>query len=148
MNALFIGCRWWLVLAVLASIGCGSGTSGGKHRISGTILFEGQRIEAGTISFAPEQGPGRPASAMFTDGQYKLEAKKGLTPGKYVVKIFANAKETGKLSPEELMIGGAGNSNRPKAPEQTIPANYNTKSTQVIEVTTKGPNVFDFDIPR
>ena len=86
-----------------------------------------------------------PASAMFSDGQYRIEAKKGLSPGKYVVKIFANATEVDVPSPEDLMTGRA-DVNRPQTPEQTIPPEYNTSSTQVIEVTANGPNKFDFDI--
>ena len=144
MSVSFPGCKWMSVLLVLASIGCGFGDSEGKLGVSGTILVDGQPLEAGTISFAPEQGQGGPASAMFSNGQYKIEAKKGLMPGKYVVKIFANATETGDQSPEEVMTGSANGDRR--TPQQTIPAEYNTHSTQVIEVTANGPNKFDFDI--
>ena len=70
--------------------------SEGKQSLSGMILFDGEPLKAGTISFAPEQGKGRPGSAMFSDGHYNLEAEKGLAPGRYVVKIFANAIETGR----------------------------------------------------
>lgn len=131
---------------VLATIGCGSGSSEGKYGLSGTILLDGQRVEAGTISFAPEQEEGAPASAIFSDGKYSIDSKKGLKPGKYVVKIFANPPEKRDLSPEELMTHSSAKANRPETPQQKIPEDYNTKSTQVREVTENGPNVFDFDI--
>ncbi len=83
---------------------------------------------------------------MFSDGHYSFEAEKGLAPGRYIVKIFANAAETSELSPEELMTGSQRNTNDSETPQQTIPAEYNTKSTQLIEVTAHGPNEFDFDI--
>ncbi len=146
MRASSNGYKWLLVLVILALIGCNSGDAEGKQGLSGMILFDGQPLKAGTISFAPEQGSGDPASAMFSDGNYSLEAKKGLAPGRYVVKIFANATQSSELSPEELMTGSQRNTNESETPQQTIPAEYNTKSTQVIEVTAHGPNEFDFDI--
>lgn len=146
LNAPYSGFEWLLALTLVASLGCGSGANDGKYAVSGTILFDGQLLDAGTISFAPEQEQGRPASAMFSEGHYELEAAKGLTPGTYVVKIFAQATETAQASPEDLMTGRARDSNRPQAPQQKIPPEFNTNSTQVIEVTPDGPNKFDFDI--
>jgi len=102
--------------------------------------------QGGHRFFSPAQAKGSPASAMFSHGHYSLEARKGLAPGKYVVKIFANAAETSELSPEELMTGSQRNTNDSETPQQIIPAKYNTKSTQLIEVTAHGPNEFDFDI--
>ena len=146
MNAPYSGFEWLLALTLVTSLGCGSGSTDGKYAVSGTILFDGQLLDAGTISFAPEQEQGRAASAMFSEGQYELAAAKGLSPGTYVVKIFAQATETTQVSPEDLMTGRARDSNRSQAPQQKIPREFNTKSTQIIKVTPDGPNKFDFDI--
>ncbi len=83
---------------------------------------------------------------MFSEGYYHLGPDKGLTPGTYVVKIFAEATESSQVSPEDLMTGRARDSNQPPTPQQTVPPEYNTKSVQVITVTAEGPNKFDFDI--
>ena len=146
MISRYFGFEWLLALAFVASLGCGSSTTDGKYAVSGTILFDGQLLDAGTISFAPEQEQGRPASAMFSQGHYELESAKGLTPGTYIVKIFAQATETAQVSPEDLMTGRARDSNRPQTPQQKIPPEFNTNSTQLIKVTPDGPNNFDFDI--
>jgi hypothetical protein len=148
MSSSGVGYKWMVLLAfaAFASVGCGFVSSGGKYAVSGTILFDGQPLEAGTISFAPEQPGGHSSSAMFSGGHYSLKAEKGLMPGAYVVKIFAEASESAQVSPEDLMTGRARDSNRPQTPQQKIPPEYNTKSTQVITVTAEGPNQFDFDI--
>ena len=148
MSSAGVGYKWMVILAFVAfaTVGCGSDNTGGKYAVSGTILFDGQPLEAGTISFAPEQERGRSASAMFSAGCYHLGPDKGLTPGTYVVKIFAEATESSQVSPEDLMTGRARDSNRPETPQQTVPPEYNTKSVQVITVTAEGPNKFDFDI--
>lgn len=146
MNASYARCASMSALILMASFGCGVGGTEGKYAVSGTILLDSQLLDAGTISFAPEQVQGRPASAMFRDGHYNLEAEKGLTPGTYVVKIFAQATETAQVSPEDLMTGRARDSHRLQTPQQKIPPEFNTKSTQLITVTSDGPNKFDFDI--
>jgi hypothetical protein len=67
---------------------------------------------------------------------------KGLTPGKYKVSIYAGDGRSGAgdASPDSPHAG-----RRPG--KERVPPEYNEKSTLVKEVTRRGPNKFDFDIP-
>jgi hypothetical protein len=124
-------------LLVLAA-GC-SGTKG-REPVSGTITFKGHALDQGTIAFEPLDAASGATyeGATVTNGAYDVPAQKGLTPGKYKVRI--SSPDTSKQAQEEVP-GESG----PVARER-IPAKYNTQSNEVIEVKKGGPNVFDFDI--
>lgn len=139
----------WLALGLLV-IGfvSGCGNSNGTFELSGTVKFDGAPMQAGTISFAPMDKDTRPAGAMFKDGAYFISAKDGLMPGEYLVKIYGEPVQvsTEGLSVEQLMLTTEEQHQSTVTPAQPVPAEYNTASRYVIEITSTGPNVFDFEI--
>ncbi|MCI0456927.1 MAG: hypothetical protein L0Z62_08110 [Gemmataceae bacterium] len=111
----------------LTLAGCGDGT----HSVSGTVSFDGQPVETGTIVFeAADGGPGL-ASSGIKNGKYELRSKAGKK--KVVITAFRPKPGTEK-DPQP-------------ATEEYIPAKYNTESTLTKEVVA-GENKFDFDLKK
>lgn len=117
--------------ALLISSGCGS--SNGLTAVSGTVIYEGQPVQKGSINFLPVNGNGPTAAAVVTDGKYSVKA----APGKKRIQI------------ERFIVIGQRryNTDDPKSPmidiqEQTLPARYNTKTELTCEIT---PSVRTYD---
>ena len=83
------GVRCVFALVVLAPIGCEAPVEDKLPReaISGTVTFDGQPLQKGTIRFDPT-GQGATASGgMVEDGRFDIPADEGPVPGKYKVLI-------------------------------------------------------------
>jgi hypothetical protein len=116
-----------------------------RREVSGKILFKGAPLDHGTISFNPLGGgtegvPRTKEGANIVNGEYKILGETGLTPGKYQV-IISSGDNIDPSDPEG-MPGPSGN----YVSTDRIPAAYNTASKEEVEVTDKGPNVFNWDI--
>jgi len=77
------------LLGVFAT-GCGSGTDG-LYEISGQVLYGGEPVPGGAVSFEPDtsqgnSGPG--CNAPIEDGTYKSPPDRGVTGGPYNVTIY------------------------------------------------------------
>lgn len=134
------GSRWvrlGVMLACLVSCtGCGS--QGGRQALSGSVTYQGQPLEQGTITFLTTAGaPGPACGALIRAGRFEVPAAQGLEPGAYRVVISAPVPG-GKLTPEEVAAGAS-----PRARE-SLPEKYNTASTLKADVTAGGPNQFDY----
>ena len=128
---------------LLLTAGCAP--SNPRREVSGKVLFKGAPLDYGTITFNPLGGgkegiPKTKEGANITNGEYKILAEMGLTPGKYQV-IISSGDNINPDNPDGLP-GPTGN----YVSKDRIPAEYNTASKQEVEVKDKGPNVFDWDI--
>jgi hypothetical protein len=131
-----------LVSLALAAAGCAP-DYGGRQAVSGTVKFKGQPLDDGVIEFRPLEGDGATKSgAQILSGQYQIPAEFGLVPGKYRVSITAGDGRTRANTEEPPGPTGANIVSKDR-----IPPEYNLESKQEVEVTAKGPNVFDYDIP-
>jgi hypothetical protein len=140
--------RWWpgvvvvCCVGVASTVGCKKADTGGRLAVSGTVKFQGSPLDQGTIEFTSSGGgPTVFTGGMIKDGSYSVPAEKGLPPGTYRVKISSVA---GGAAPAEEMPGMPAEGAAP--PEERIPAEYNSATTQEVTVTSDGPNKFDFDI--
>ncbi len=87
--------RSWVFAAVsvvLIFSACGGGDEnfGKRYAVSGTVTYNGQPLEKGSISFVPEKGTS--ASGAINKGSYALSTggeQDGALPGKYRVTIVA-----------------------------------------------------------
>ena len=68
----------------------------------------------------------------------------GLLPGKYRVSITAGDGRTRPDAPADQPPGPTGANIVSK---DRVPKEYNVESKVDVDVTEKGPNVFDYDIP-
>ena len=119
-----------------------SGCSSEKQRlpIQGEITFMGQPVMEGSIQFHPLlPTEGFLEGAMIEAGRYKILAQKGLLPGKY--QVLVSAPDYKGKKPDPTAAPGAVYQSK-----ELFPDIYNTKSTLTVEVTTKGPNNFDFHL--
>ena len=132
------------VLAVLLA-GCGDPT-GGRQAISGTITLKGKPLGEGVIEFFPQGDSvsqlATKSGALIKDGKYQIPKDKGLTPGRYKVVITAGDRNTPDL-PADAPPGPT----KTVLSKERIPEDYNVNTKQFVEVTTTGPNQFDYAIP-
>ena len=143
------GLAFAIALCVVTSGGCERNQLGRKA-ISGTILFNGQPLDTGSIQFSPHQHAGIASGGVIENGSYRIARETGLPPGKYLVRVFSPLDVA--PAPQEVTLPGptetrARGPSQPPPAEERIPPEYNVRSTQVIEVTKGGDNTFNFDIP-
>lgn len=134
-----------LVLLLLPGVvlaGCGQGY-GGRKEIRGTVKLKGQPLDEGVIDFTPISGDqATKEGALIKNGSYHIDRAHGLLPGKYRVTITSGDGRTPANTDEPPGPSGANIISKDR-----IPPEYNINSKVEIEVTEKGPNVFDFEIP-
>lgn len=131
----------WGMVVTAPLAGCGSGDSLHREAISGTVKLNGQPLKAGLIEFQPATpGVATTGATGITDGSYSLRTADGLQPAKYEVRI-TSASPVVERKPGEM----PGDNPAPVSKE-VIPAKYNSATTLTAEVTSGGPNKFDFDL--
>ncbi|MDB5385305.1 MAG: hypothetical protein JWM11_951 [Planctomycetaceae bacterium] len=142
--------NWLLIVSSCAGLaGCGASESLGRLPIKGTVIMDGEPLDHGAIDFKP-QGTGAHlvgAGAVIEDGKFSIPADQGLIPGKYMVSISAPDKEGAggpgtEQSPEAAMNSVA---NAPPINER-LPAKYNATTELMKDVTSPGPNEFEFKV--
>ena len=57
--------------------------------MSGEVVFDGQPVNVGLISFESADGRSQPHSVPIRDGRYEATAETGLKPGSYLVRLTA-----------------------------------------------------------
>jgi hypothetical protein len=128
-----------LVLVWLAAcVGCGRGLA----TVEGTVTFDGQPVDKGTIVFEPADGAGPTAGGTIENGEYQLAEEAGVMPGEKTVRITAVRKtgrqiEEGPPAPPGKMVDEM---------ESYIPDIYNQKSTLTCEVVAGQVNRHNFDL--
>jgi len=136
--------RLTLATACLAALlGCGP-DYGGRVAVKGKVILKGTPVKDGIIKFMPASTDGvlSESGGQILNGEYSLPAAQGLMPGKYKVTLTAGDGRTRANSDEPPGPTGANIISK-----DLIPPEYNTKTTQEVTVTAKGPNVFDYNIP-
>jgi hypothetical protein len=127
-----------LMFLIVASYGCQENPRGRKA-VTGTVKLKGEPLNYGTIEFRSTAGSGVSTGTIIREGKYEIPATKGLPNGTYEVRM--NSTEADKSPPEP------GSPIMTKNAVERIPAEFNIRTTQKIEVTDNGSMNFDFDIP-
>jgi hypothetical protein len=131
-------------LLVSGLLGALSGCSDPLNRreITGEIKLKGKPVEDGVINFEPLDGQPTGDGAQIVKGAYRIPRDKGLSPGKYKVRIYAGDGRSGAgdASPDSPYAGM-------EPGKERVPPSYNVKSDVIREVTKEGSNQFNFDIP-
>ena len=130
------------LIAMAVSVGCGSSDPLGRKAISGSVSLDGTPVEQGNIAFEPEgAGAATSSGANITAGKFAIEQEFGLPPGKYRVRVNIPKPGTGGTYDPQSLPG-----EMLAPPEELAPPEWNTKSTESIEVKPEGPFVFKFDV--
>jgi len=120
--------------------GCGGGSSG-SAQVSGTVKFNGEPIEDGSISFYPSSGSAG-ISASIEKGKYAVKGTNPPKAGTYKVVVTWN-KKTGKQIPtpgdEAVMMDDV---------QQVIPPKFSDKDATTLTADLKGTGgeTKDFDL--
>ena len=127
-----------LCLAVLGLAGCG----GERVPVSGSVSYNGDPVDNGSISFLADSSAGGEAvnaGGDIKDGKYSIQAARGPKAGKYKVEITWN-KKTGRMVPTP----GDAAVPMPET-KQVLPPKYNKQSQLTADITSGG-NTVDFDL--
>lgn len=124
-------------VAFLCFSGCGSDDGLNRKAIKGKVTVDGVDIPNGSITFEPLYAGGVGSGAVISQGQYSIDQKNGLPPGKYRVQATGDDGENftvseGKMPGDEIMP--------PK--KQLVPSGWKDE----IEVADAGPFEFNFEI--
>src|SRR5205085_6682429 len=113
-----------------AAILAGCSDPNGPQAVRGFVKLEGQPLKEGSIVFVPLDKQGTQSGAGITNGEYEIPSEHGLKPGTYLVQITAG---DGKTPAREEDIAAPGGSTNIVSMD-LIPAEWNTKSQQKVEV--------------
>ena len=121
--------------------GCGGGDGFDRAAVSGSVTFDGEPVETGTIAFHPDAGTTGPVSGIkISAGRYEIEEAMGPVVGNQKVEILA-IRETGELGP---VIPPS--PERTKITEQYIPKKYNKKTTLTVVIESGDNEDTNFDL--
>lgn len=127
---------------LMAIVGCGTDDGLGRRAVSGTVTLDGTPLADGSITFEPIEKSTTSSGAIIAGGKYSITREQGLPPGKYRVVINAIKPGTGMTLPEGKFPG-----EEVGTPQQElIPASWNMKSKQVIEISESGSTEFKHEI--
>ncbi|MFH1918534.1 MAG: hypothetical protein ABIP48_01420 [Planctomycetota bacterium] len=142
--------RCWATVLVLVWLGTCVGCGNNLATVEGTVTFDGEPVDNGTIVLEPADGKGPTAGGKIEQGKYLLADEAGVMPGKKIVRITA-VRKTGRQ--HDASMPGAEGAGGPSAPavmvdqlESYIPAIYNQKSTLTFEVVAGKGNQHDFEL--
>jgi hypothetical protein len=96
------------VATTVVTLGCGDNSGlDRRYPVSGTVKYQGQPVEKGTIAFEPVKPPipeGRHASGFIENGTYTLTTAvegDGALPGDYKVVISSSTVDMRELSKKQ-----------------------------------------------
>ena len=118
-------------LVVFVSLLSGCGNKYGTTPVTGTVTLDGDPLAGAYVIFYPVEG-GRANSTSKTNdkGEFDLSYTHdsgGAIPGSYKVLV----SKTKKVNEKDF---------------ETLPSQYNSESTTVVEVTQSGENRFEFEL--
>ena len=131
---------WVRVVAVVALLqfgGCGHETGPKRIPVEGEVLYDGEPVKQGMISFVPSQGP--PVQTPIENGRYRVDYKGGVPAGTSRVEI-----QGFREGPREVVL--AAGSPPQKEVVQYIAPKYNRDSVLTVEISEGEPNVYDFPL--
>ncbi len=124
-------------LVAVAAAGCGGSERLETAPAQGTVTYNGQALEFGSVIFQPEKGP--PAKGQIKDGKFVLSTygdQDGAIVGKHKIAVTCTDAQRPGYTPPADQEAPAGKS--------LIPKKYTrTSSSDLTEtVTEDGPNEF------
>ena len=121
-----------LVLVIL--VGC---NRDGLVSVKGTVTFDGEAIQDGSIAFISDRGEGATYGGQFQNGSYSFR----VPVGECLVRIYAFKAEDVKTP----LGGGAGVRANTTKTVQFIPEKYNVRSSLFQEIPQKASTI-DFHL--
>jgi len=142
-NRTVISCSVLSGILLLAVTGCGGSTG-----VSGSVSYDGQPVENGSITFVPADGLGPSSGSTISGGRYRVD---DLAPGEKIVQIeglkeIPVARTTAELAQQAEEAARRGQVAAPAADAMLIPddAEGNNAKVQV----KPGKQTLDFDLKQ
>jgi hypothetical protein len=126
-------------LMLIGLVGCGASGEPPRETISGTVTFDGEPLQEGTIQFMPETPSTQATSAWgrVSGGKFEVLRDQGPSSGRYSVTIISGGD--GAAGQPAGAMPGEGTPVKEKIPEK-----YNARTTLTAEVKQGGPNTYEF----
>ena len=135
--------RSWIVIALLALVGCGGEPVPATTAVTGIVKYKGEPVAEATVSLVPLSPEGRPATAV-TDGEGKFSVKtfvaeskiEGAIPGEYgigVMKMSAAGEPPSGTTQEELQAWAE----KGGVPKSLLPKVYQDPAKSKLKTTVK-----------
>lgn len=125
-----------LVLLVIAAMASGCGDGANTYPVRGTVTYEGETLDRGSVLFNPVDAELPPARATIqSDGTYELRA----APGEYKIVVNLFTETDPELEPDDPDY---------EAPESLLPRKYSTLTRTPLQETVedKEQNIIDLDL--
>ena len=120
----------WPALFLVGIFVCGCSSGSRSYPVKGVVTFDGEPVPNGDIMFVEEDGSIAPDAGKIVNGKYDMQVK----GGKKRVEIRASKEVPGAKG----LMG--------PALEDYIPSRYNSRTELSRDVTSQGPNQFDFKL--
>lgn len=129
-----------VLLLVQCWSGCGRQYDGPRrYAVTGKVSYDGEPIDAGTISFLPVAGTSaRVSGGEIVDGVFSVPEDRGANAGKYRVEIRWTKKTGKKKFDKDLQM-------EVDIRKEGLPPKFHEKSELTAEVSD-GQTKFDFDL--
>lgn len=117
-----------LAVLMMAVMGC-SGGGDDLVTVTGSVSFNGQPVETGTIQFTPADGQGSPVGGEIADGSFSIRT----TPGPKKVSIYGEkvvARERREFAPPGQEVY--------EIKENYIPSQFNDATILAFDVPSDG----------
>jgi len=136
--------HFFIVFALVFVFGCGSGAN--RSGLTGKVTLDGQPLDTGTLQLIPDDSitDKQPGGAVISNGKYSIPADPGIPHGIYTVRI-SSLEPTSPPPGFSITDPNSWQMLKQVKPTDRIPVEWNTASTQTIEIK-KGRNQHDFNI--
>jgi hypothetical protein len=132
-----LAARRWVLLALLAAVGCSGGLPYGD--VQGEVTLDGKPLKDGYIRFAPVDGKTPSAGAVIADGRFREQ----VPVGTHRIEITSPQPPKG-YDPAKIRRGTIDDGT---PMEDQIPPRYNLRSELTLDVK-KGSNTPRFDLKQ
>jgi hypothetical protein len=125
-----------VLLAGCLSVAIGCGKADPRGAVSGEVIYNGNPVETGMVSFEPTEAVITPRTVVIEKGKYRLDEAGGLKPGAYCVRITAADASKASQTASKNILGLVDF-------VPLLPPTWNAQSKLSVDVKP-GRNVFHF----
>lgn len=126
----------WASVLMIASF---FNTGGQRHAVVGVVTWQGKPLEVGVISFRPLEQQRFGSGATIQQGTFVVPSAKGLTPGKYKVRIHSSVADPSLPAPPP-----GERDTRPGV--EILPQKYNATSELTVDIQKWGRTKVVFNL--
>lgn len=124
-------------------LGCAAGDPHNRQAVKGKVTYDGKVIPSGNIEFVPAEGQKVNGITEISNSEFSISKDKGLSPGKYTVRVQGFDGPVPQLKPGE----DPGSANL-KMPKSMVPEKYNSASQETVTIVAGKVNEITIDLKK